>query len=312
MNLVCYAQPSLEPITLAELKTHLRLDSETFAGNVALTPSLAAGSHSITSGYALLGSWVEVIGKQAVVYLQPVNNGTGGTVDVKIQETDDITGTPVVNDWIGGAFTQITEANDTTGQEKAYTGSKRYIRTAAKVLVSASEFGTSILTNEATTSEDDDLTDLIKDGREQVEAFTRHKLLTQTWDYYLEGFPINKFITIPFGNLQSVASIKYTDCDGVETPLIEDTDYLVQKNGDQHGLIVLPYGKAWPSVTLSPDNPIAIRFICGWTAASDLPKNIKRAVKFAAEDAYYHGDRRDALKSAIESLLWSSRLWGTF
>ena len=55
-----------------------------------------------------------------------------------------------------------------------------------------------------------------------------------------------------------------------------------------------------------------MRFTCGWTTAASIPKNIKRAVKFAAEDAYYHGDRHEALKTVIDSQLAAWRLWEEF
>jgi uncharacterized phiE125 gp8 family phage protein len=307
MNLVCYSQPTLEPISLAELKLHLKVDSETFDSNIAVSQSLSYASHAIANDYVThVGTGVDVLGKQAEVLLHCGTNGATGTSDTKIQDSDDNT---TWADVTGGAFTQVTTSNDNADYKKAYTGPKRYIRTVSKVLLAACEFGTSILVNAATTAEDTDLVDLIADGRETVERFTRRRLLTQTWDYFINSFPSTDSITIPYGNLQSVTSVKYTDTDGTVTTLTENTDYTVEKNGDQHGRIVLPYGGSWPSVTLAPTNPIAIRFICGWTTAALIPRNITRAVKFAAEDAYYHGDRHETLKWVIESLLWNQRLW---
>ena len=90
MNVLQTVAPTIEPVSIAEVKLHLRLDSETLAGNLAAYTSLAAGSQAIANNYTThVGTAVEVIGKQAVVYLRPVNNGAGGTVDTKIQESDD-------------------------------------------------------------------------------------------------------------------------------------------------------------------------------------------------------------------------------
>ena len=274
MNAVLYAAPTIEPITLAELEAHLRIDTVTLAE--ALTPytCTAAGSHIVTTGYTLYGTWVDVLGKEAIVYLRPVNNGAGGTVDCKIQESDDQV---TVADWTGGAFTQVTEANDTTIQEKAYTGTKQYIRTASKILVAACEFGTDVMVKGADAVVSDELTAIIQAAREHVEDNTRRALLTQTWDYFLQEWPEGDRFRLPFGNLQSVTSVSWFDTDGTETTLTAGTDYLVETNGEDCGFIVLPYGESWPTDTLYPSNPIKVRFICGWTAAADIPKKIRAA-----------------------------------
>lgn len=318
MKAVLVTAPTLEPISLAELKIHLKLDSGTFDDNLTLTQSLAYASHGISAGglYTHLGTGVDVLGKEAEVLLHCGTNGATGTNDTKIQESDD---NVTYTDWTGGAFTQVTTDGagatepDNADYKKQYTGTKQYIRTASKVLLAACEFGTSILVNEATTAEDDDLEDLIKDGREEIEKITRRAILSQTWDYYLDEFPECNFIKLPFGNLQTTGlTVKYTDSDGTQTTMTLTTDYLIETNGEACGRIVLPYGETWPSFTAYSSNPIVIRFTAGWTTAALVPKNIKRAVKFAAEDAYYHGDRHDVLGKVIDRLVYSNRLWEEF
>ena len=308
MQLNLITAPTIEPLTLAELKSHLKLDSETLAGNLTSYQSIAPGSHAVTVLYTLVGTGVDVAGKQAIVYFESGTNGATGTVDVKIQEYNGSTWT----DWTGGSFTQVTTANDNATYEKAYTGTTSQIRVVAQVLLAACEFGVSVVVNSAVTTEDDDLTDLIIDGREYVERITRRGLLTQTWDYVLDDFPGEYFIKLPLGNLQSVTSLIYKDSDGTSTTIEQAVDYYVETNGDQHGRIVLPYGDTWPSFTPYPSNPITIRFVAGWTMAALIPKNLKRAVKFAAEDAYYHGDRSDILRPVIDNLIFNHRLWGNF
>lgn len=274
----CVVAPTVEPVTLAELKTHLGIDSGTIASDSAIYTSIAAGSHGVVAGYTLLGTAVNVLGHTTIVYLTPVNNGASGTVDVKIQESDSSGGT--YTDWATGSFTQVTEANDTTIQEKAYTGVKAYIRTAAKTLVAACEFGTSIMVWEPNTSEDDMLNELITSGRLSVENDTDRKLITQTWDYCPKNWPSGDRIKLPFGNLQSVTSVKWKATDGTETTLVENTDYIVMANGTQCGWIGLLYGGSWPTGTLYPHNPITIRFSCGYgSSASSVPVSAKQAIK---------------------------------
>lgn len=73
--------------------------------------------------------------------------------------------------------------------------------------------------DDETMVENELLETILKAGREVVEDNTRRALLTQTWDYYLDKFPAGNAIKIPFGNLQSVTHVKYTETDGEITNL---------------------------------------------------------------------------------------------
>jgi len=316
MRVVRYVAPTTEPVSLSELKAHLRLDAGTFAANVDSTQSIAPGSKAIADNYTThVGTAVDVLGYSALVLLESGANGSTGTVDVKVQESDDnITFT----DWTTGAFTQVTTTNDNATFEKAYTGVKRYIRVVAKVLLAACEFGVSIIRNVAATYEDTLLTSIITAAREQVEDITGRSLITQTWDYYLNSFPRDNHITLPFGNLQTVTSVAFTDSDGTVTTLTAGTDYLVEANGETFGRLVLPYGMTWPSDTLYPSNPIAIRFVCGWTSAALVPFKIKAAMLLVASDLYENREGQNLSNQSyqqnrtVDALLASARLWGKF
>jgi uncharacterized phiE125 gp8 family phage protein len=312
MRTVQTVAPTLLPVSIAELKAHLRLDSGSFDSNLTLTQSLAYGSKGIANNYTThVGTGVDVLGKQADVLMHCGTNGATGTVDTKIQESDDNT---TWTDWTGGAFTQVTTANDNTDYKKAYTGTKQYIRTASKVLLAACEFGTSILVNAATTAEDSLLTEKLQSAIDDAEDFTGRQLLTATWKAYLDKFPVDKdYIELPFGNLQSVTAITYKDSAGTVTTMTVTTEYLVETNGDQCGRIVLPYGCSWPSVTLYPSNPICIEFVCGWTAAALVPSKIKSAILLGAADLYNcretKTDRQIWENKAIHNLLYGKKLW---
>lgn len=280
------------------------------------TQSLAYGSKSVQNNYTVhIGTGVNVAGKLVLVLLHCGTNGAGGTNDTRIEESDDnVTFTA----WTGGSFTQVTTGNDNADYKKAYTGTKTYIRTASKVLVAACEFGTSILTNEAETADDDELIDDIKSAREHVEDITRRALITQTWDYYLDEWPGIDKIKLPFGNLQSVTSVSWKDMEGTETVLTVNTDYIVQTNGEGCGWVFLPYGVSWPSGSLFPSLPIKIRYVCGWTAANLIPSKIKVAIKMICADMYMNreGQSQTAFlykeNPRVNKLLSSSRLWDEF
>jgi uncharacterized phiE125 gp8 family phage protein len=138
----------------------------------------------------------------------------------------------------------------------------------------------------AAFDEDSLLDDIIQAAREHVEDTTRRALLTQTWDMHLSGWPSGTGIKIPFGNLQSVTHVKYTDTDGAQTAIAVGTDYTVETNGDQCGLVRLPYGGAWPSASLGPSNPIVIRLVAGWVSAAVLPSKIRTSIKMICHDLY--------------------------
>lgn len=316
MNVKLITAPTLYPISLSDLKLHLRIDSGSFADNVGETISIAPGSHAIANNYTThVGTAVEVLGYTALVVANYGVLTVGGVVDIKIQESDD---NSTWNDWTGGAFTQVTISAASSTQEKSYTGTKRYIRTVAKVVTQAGEFGTTVNRLTATLVEDDLLNAIIYAGIEHVENITRRKLLTQTYEYYLDEFPDDDFIKIPFGNLASVTSIIYKDSDGTETTMVANTDYLVETNGEGIGRIVLPYCGTWPSFTAWPSKPITIKFVCGWTAAASVPYAIKAALKLVCSDLYENREWK-ILSSfnyqenkAVNALLANFRLWDEF
>jgi len=255
----------------------------------------------------------------AEVILSCGTNSATGTNDTKIQESDDnATWTDWKVDNVVQAFTQVTTANDNADYKKQYTGTKSYIRTASKVLLAACEFGTSILTNAATTAEDALLTAIIIAAREKVQGELRRALFTQTWDIYYDEFPNCDYIKLPFGNLQSVTSVSYKDTDGTETTMTVTTDYLVETNGDKCGRIVLPWGVSWPSGDLYPSNPIKVRFISGWTTTALIPYSIKAAILMIAADLWQNRSAQEfssfnstsmVLNPTVQALLWNYKLW---
>lgn len=318
MSLALVTPPIIEPLSLAQLKLHLRLDSGSFSDNVDESQSLKPASYAIAADYTThVGTGIDVLGYTALVVLNSGTNEATGTADVKIQESDDnITYT----DWTGGAFVQVTTANDNAVQEKEYTGTKQYIRTVAKVLSAACAFGTTVIRLTSTIAEDDLLTDIIQAARENVEDITRRALLTQTWDYYLDSFPDDNFIKIPFGNLQSVTHVKYTDSDGDQTTMTVTDDYIVELNGDQCGRIVLPYSIPWPSFSKYTSNPVVIRFVAGWTTAASIPSKIRSAIKLICADLYSNREaqyigmpgQNYAENKTVMKLLMSARLFDNF
>ena len=164
------------------------------------------------------------------------------------------------------------------------------------------------------TADDEFITSLIQVARERVEDYTRRAIITQTWDYVLQDWPDDDYITLPLGNLTSVTSVKYKDEDGTETTLTVTTDYLVECNGPELGRIVLPTDVSWPTDDLYPSNPITIRYVCGWASASLVPGRIKAAIKMIL--SYLYEMRGEPVlgqtvyeNNMAEMLLYPMRLW---
>lgn len=160
---------------------------------------------------------------------------------------------------------------------------------------------------------------ILQAAREYVEDITRRALFTQTWDMFLNEFPSGTAIKIPFGNLQSVTYVKYTDSDGLFTTMVENTDYIVETNGDQCGFVKLPDSVSWPSATLGPSNPVHIRFIAGWPDTDDIPAKIKVAIKMICHDLYENRESQVfgtsggyVENTVVDKLLSSVRLMDAF
>ncbi len=299
--------PTEYPVTLNELKLHLGLDSGTFDGNLTLTQSLPFASHVIAANFTThVGTGVAVLGKEVDVIMHNGTNGAGGTVETKIQESDQLaTG---YTDWTGGLFATVTTSNDNTDYKLPYTGIKKYIRTVSRVLVASCDFGTSILVNDAGVPEDTWLTEMIIAATRDTENDSNRKLITQTIEYYPQCWPNEDRIKIPFGNLQSVSSITYKDIADTVTTMVENTDYLVEDmdtNGDECGYIVLPYGYSWPNAQLHPSNPITITFICGYGLATSIPATVKQAIKRKCSN-YYENRGEDIITQYSSSKIEDS------
>lgn len=311
MALELITAPVIEPVSLAEVKAHLRIDSTSFVDDLVPVQSIAPGSHDIAAAYSLKGAGVNVMGYSAMVILDAGANGAGGTVDVKIQESD----TNVDADYedvAGGAFAQVTEANDNAVYKLAYTGTKQYIRPVVTVAGAACSFGVSILKDAATSPEDDLLTALIVAAREYCEGFQNRQYITATWDLWLDNFPAGACIRIPLPPLQSVTSIKYYDTANVEA-ILPLTDYFIDDKSEP-GRVALAYGKSWPSTTLRPVNGVCIEFVAGYGLTTAVPKKVKQAILllighwYMNREAAINGSVSKEIEFAVHALLRMERL----
>lgn len=289
MGLNISVAPTIEPVSLAEAKAHLRLDSGTYADATVSTVSIAPDAWPITAGYGIVGSWVSVENKTALAVITVGTVGSSGTLAAKIQESAD--GVTSSGDWTGGAFSSITASGT---YEKQYTGSKPYIRVAATVATAAIDFGCSIVTANYLTTDDTELAATITAARQLCEDWQGRAYIERTYELTLDDWPCD-YIALPMPPLISVTSIAYTDSAGTVTTW-SSTEYQVDTSGFV-GRIMPAYGYSWPSTTLRNMAGIKITYKAGYgDEAADVPMKIRRAVLILVSELWENREDSDTLE----------------
>ena len=276
-ELILKTAPTVEPITLTEIKDYLRISDYESCSGLSSSESIISEERSpgVTTG-----STVDTVGYIATVQIVVGNMETGALLDCVIEHSNNDV------DWeTYYTFDQISVENDTYLIK--YSGDKRYIRVVATLTVDNSTFGVNVLLDQGYTTEDTYLQSLIKTARKYCEKHENRAYITQTWELHMNEFPSdNGVIELPFGSLQSVDSITYKDSDGNTTTLTENTDYIVNTNAIC-GKIAPVYGGSYPSFTPYPLLPVIITFTCGYgDSASDIPERVKLAMKLLIQHWY--------------------------
>jgi len=117
------------------------------------------------------------------------------------------------------------------------------------------------------------LTRYTQAAREQVEHDTGYALITQTYTLYLPEFPGDDEIILPVRPIQSVSSITYYDpADAQQT--LATTVYGLDTG---RRAVYLKNEQEWPD-TNDQWNGIAVTFVAGYGAASNIPATLRQAV----------------------------------
>ena len=297
------------PVTRGQVKEHLRLDSGSYSGNITTIQCIAPDAYTAATQ---TGTSTQLSGAQVLFNLSVGDISSGGTLDVGIYDSDDDSTFEFVE-----SFTQVNTTTDNAVFELEYTGIKDYVTAKATVSTAACDFGVNIVKNLQYSSEDDYLDTLIIATTEHIEsAVLNRSLITQTWEYYLDGWPYESYIELPRPPLQSITSVTYTDAgDSSEYGnTFAATNYTANIERIP-GRLQLKAKKVFPATFLETDNPIKIIYIAGYGATrTSVPQVIKHCQLILIADLYnnrqtYVDERNLKTVDIIEKILTDYRNW---
>lgn len=285
-TLVRSTDPTIEPLTAAELATHLRLDiTNREPVPTTLTAALAspAAAGSVNAGAH----------RYRVTFVTPDGETDGGDISAAVTVVN-----PAVNGQValtdiplgGGAVTARrvyrTAANGSVFlflQQISDNTTTTLLDTTADLLL-----GASCPTTNSTN--DPELYRLISAARNAVENFTRRALIRQRWDQRMPRFPMydGDPVLLMRPNLLSVDLVTYVAESG-ETEVLDPSEFVVDPH-DLPGKLWTVRNGEWPDVdTDTRGNTVLIRFWAGYgTTRSSVPDGIRQAILIHAADLYAH------------------------
>lgn len=266
--LVQYAAPATEPLTIAEVMAHLRLDDSN------QEPAPGAPTAALASP-AAAGNVDNGAHRYLVTFVTAAGETQAGTPSAAVTVADKaINGKVVLTSIpVGGAFVTARKIYRTAAGGSTYlllaTIADNTTTTYTDNIADASLGAGAPSTN---TTDDPLLSGLIAAARASAEAETGCALVTQTLDQYFDAFPCWE-IEVAKGPLQSVSAITYVDNDGVTQTLAAD-QYRVA-TGDERGRVEPAFGVVWPVARAQLD-AVKVRYIAGFGAAAAIPQPIKQ------------------------------------
>lgn len=139
------------------------------------------------------------------------------------------------------------------------------------------------------STENDLIEALITASRIWVERYLRRSLLTETYDFKFRDFPQVYFpLILRQAPLQSVTSITYLDQDGTSQTWAS-SNYAVRTLAGVtagRGYVETTNSTEYPATLSEASHPVTVRAVCGYGAASDIPKGILSAMYLLIGDLY--------------------------
>lgn len=311
MGLTLVSAPAVEPLTVAEVRAHLRRGaSDGEPAPQAPTVALAgAGAGGLSAGaYRYRVTFVTADGEtdggdisDTVTVATP---GSDGQVAVTAIPTGGaaVTARRLYRTTAGGSsFLRLTTLADNT--TTSYTDT-----------VADGALGVAVPTQN--TTEDPELVALIATARYHAELYTGRAFITQTWDWRLDGFPVARGVYLPKAPVQSVTSVTYVDPTGT-TRTWDSAEYLTDLPVGPHAQparLALADGVSWPS-TESRINAVTVRLVAGYgSTGASVPSPIRSAMKLLIGHWYAtrtaaQGPAMTDVPHGVDALLWPFKVW---
>lgn len=145
---------------------------------------------------------------------------------------------------------------------------------------------------------------LIPAIRQEAEHRLARRLITQTVELLLDGFPSSIDIDLTLPDAQAITSIKYLDGTGVEQTLSTSVYQLDADNVPSRAL--LKVGQSWPETQNLPSS-VRIRYTVGYgNAGTDVPSAVRLWIIAHVVQALDHPDGLDA--AGLQPLPYVDRL----
>jgi uncharacterized phiE125 gp8 family phage protein len=304
MGLIQTLAPALEPLTTAEVISHLRLDSSNLEPVPdAPTCALAGlGAGNVDNGAH----------RYRVVFVTADGKTDGGVISGAIAVADKTVDGKIAlsNIPLGGSRVTAREVYRTkAGLDNFFlvvTLNDNLATTYIDNLADAALGAGCPIVN---TTSDPQLNNLIRTAREVAELSLGRALITSQWKLVLDCFPSYPAdeIKLPRPNLISVESVQYRDFSGAQQTL-DPTIYTVDTDS-LPGRIVRNFSRVWPP-TVPQRNAVWINFTAGYGATRDrVPQAIKQGMLLLIGEMYENPESLN-VGNIVSEMPTLKRLWG--
>lgn len=266
MTFVVSTPPAVEPLSVAEVTAHLRLDeSNQEPPPSAPTAALGVGAGNVDDG----------VHRYGVVYVTADGTTQLGSIADPVTVADKAVNgiVELTNIPIGGTLVTARRIYRTAaGGDTFYLLATLANNTATTYTDNTADVSLGASAPLVNTTLDPLLRRFIVSVRQLAETHLGRYLVTQTVDAYFDDFPSDGDRHIYLPPLQSVTSITYVD-DAGATQTLANTEYLVNDKSSPCW-IEEAFGKTWPTVRQQA-NAVRVRFVAGYGLAAAVPSCIK-------------------------------------